>query len=153
MSPQGRATGGPQAGRASDAGLRVEFVLGVRATDGCALARSARLVSLTVAPGGQGVPAPLRFSLTTHHLEHLTVESHPDCPYEQSLTAGDARAILTGPHPAAEEARRRRDQANRRTRVRASRAAQAAIDLAQDLIAASASRRDGHHPFGHIPVR
>lgn len=58
-----------------------------------------QFVSLVAHPGGQGVPSPLRFSLATHHLEHLPHETQPYCPTE-GQAAGDQRANLcrsTGP--------------------------------------------------------
>ena len=52
-------------------------------------------VSLTARPGGRGVPAPLRYSATTHSIEHLdSIESGPNCPYERG-PLGDSRIPLT----------------------------------------------------------
>lgn len=41
----------------------------------------AQFISLTVTPGGLGVPGPLRFSLSTHTLEHLPSETLGGCTY------------------------------------------------------------------------
>lgn len=54
-----------------------------------------QFVSLVARPGGQGAPRPLRFSLATHHLEHLPQETQPYCPTEGQLAAGDQRADLS----------------------------------------------------------
>lgn len=66
----------------------------------CAAVSSSQLehfVSLVARPGGQGVPAPLRFGLAAHHLEHLPHEPQPYCPTEGGLAAGDQRADLCRP--------------------------------------------------------
>jgi hypothetical protein len=54
-----------------------------------------QFVSLTAAPGGETEPGPLRFSLSTHELEHLPYRSSPGCYVEQTIAAGDARPQLT----------------------------------------------------------
>lgn len=54
-----------------------------------------QFVSLVARPGGQGVPSPLRFNLSTHHLEHLRQVTQPHCVTEQALGAGDERINLT----------------------------------------------------------
>ncbi|WP_197519833.1 ThiF family adenylyltransferase [Pseudonocardia sp. HH130630-07] len=53
-------------------------------------------VSLIAAPGGEPDPGPLRFSLSTHSLEHLDHRSSPTCYVEQTVGIGDARPTLTG---------------------------------------------------------
>lgn len=58
----------------------------------------AQFISLIVAPGGQGEPGPLRYSLSTHHLEHLKIPCRPHCPVESAVAVGDARLPLTGQH-------------------------------------------------------
>lgn len=68
----------------------------------------AQLVSYLVAPGGLGDPGPLQYLLSTHTLEHLEVESRPNCPVELATCVGDQRVDLTGEHPAAHTARRSR---------------------------------------------
>ncbi|MBM7826311.1 ThiF family adenylyltransferase [Microbacterium aurum] len=53
-----------------------------------------QFVSLTAHPGRRGVPAPLRYILSTHRLEHSTVVSGPYCPYENATAAGDRRTLI-----------------------------------------------------------
>lgn len=59
-------------------------------------AQLAQFVSLVAAPAGMGVSAPLRYMLAPHHLEHLDVTSGAYCEYENGLTRGDNRIVLTG---------------------------------------------------------
>ena len=54
----------------------------------------AQFVSLTAHPGGRGIPAPLRYVLSTHTLEHSTADSGLYCPYETATTAGDNRVPI-----------------------------------------------------------
>ncbi|MCU1526749.1 MAG: hypothetical protein JWP75_512 [Frondihabitans sp.] len=54
----------------------------------------AQFVSLTAQPGGRGAPAPLRYVLSSHSLEHSMAASGTHCPYENSLAAGDARTPI-----------------------------------------------------------
>src|SRR5262249_29685928 len=90
----------------------------------------AQFVSLTVAPGGLGVPDPLRFSLSSHTLEHMHTATTSGCTYERMLCWGDRRPDLTGSHHAAEEARRLRAAGARTMRIRVGRTAQGAIERA-----------------------
>lgn len=92
-----------------------------------------QFVSLVVAPGGLGVPDPLRFSLSTHTLEHMHVETFPGCAYEHATGAGDQRAALTTQHPAADDARRRRAANAQTARVRIGRVAQDVIEKLDGL--------------------
>lgn len=94
----------------------------------------AQFTSLTVAPGRIGAPSPLRFSLSTHTLEHLPSETLDGCPYEQATGHGDRRSKLTADHPAAHEARDQRQRLARTTRVRLGRASQRAIEQATEAI-------------------
>jgi molybdopterin-synthase adenylyltransferase len=55
--------------------------------------------------GDLGVPDPLRFSLSTHTLEHMPVETLAGCGYEQATGTGDQRPTLTKQHAAADAAR------------------------------------------------
>ncbi|WP_460528383.1 ThiF family adenylyltransferase [Flindersiella endophytica] len=95
-----------------------------------------QFVSLVVAPGGQGAPGPLRFSLATHTLEHLRVSAHTACTYERNTWAGDQRPTLSSRHLAAEAARQERETNAQLLCVRVGR-------LAQNLIeeAAAAAQR------------
>ena len=68
----------------------------------------AQFVSFTIAPGGTGVPGPLRYALSTHTLEHLSTTPKPNCSFEAAITTGDQRIPLTGVHTAADNIRRRR---------------------------------------------
>jgi hypothetical protein len=93
-----------------------------------------QFVSLVVAPGGIGAPAPLRFSLSTHDLEHLSVETQPGCTYEPAIGSGDLRSTLTKQHPAADAARRSREASARTARVRVGRLFQHLIDNASTAL-------------------
>jgi len=55
----------------------------------------AQFVSLVAHPGGRGVPAPLRYLLAPHHLEHSQATTGAYCPYESETAAGDLRPELT----------------------------------------------------------
>ena len=57
----------------------------------------AQFVSLVAHPGGRGVPAPLRYMLAPHTLEHSPATSGEFCPYEAELALGDRRTPLTDP--------------------------------------------------------
>jgi hypothetical protein len=94
----------------------------------------AQFVSLAVAPGGFGVPDPLRFSLSTQTLEHMTAETLAGCAYEQALCWGDRRPDLTSRHQAAEEARQLRAVGARTLRIRTGRASQRVIERALGTI-------------------
>lgn len=54
----------------------------------------AQFVSLIAHPGGRGTPAPLRYVLATHTLEHSPASSGPYCPYENATTTGDNRTPI-----------------------------------------------------------
>lgn len=54
----------------------------------------AQFVSLTAHPGGRGTPAPLRYILSTHTLEHSIASSGQYCPYETRTAIGDARTPI-----------------------------------------------------------
>lgn len=56
----------------------------------------AQFVSLVASPGGRGVPAPLRYVLAPHVLEHLAHESQKYCRFEAHPGEGDERTRLTG---------------------------------------------------------
>ena len=94
----------------------------------------AQFVSLAVAPGGFGVPAPLRFSLSTHTLEHMSAETLAGCTYEQTLCGGDRRPDLTSRDRSAEEARQMRAASVRTLRVRIGRASQHVLEKAVGAI-------------------
>jgi molybdopterin-synthase adenylyltransferase len=87
-----------------------------------------QFVSLVVAPGGRGAPDPLRFSLSTHTLEHMLVETLDGCAYERATGEGDRRATLTKQHPEADVARRRRQTNARTARVRIGRLMQGVFE-------------------------
>lgn len=61
----------------------------------------AQFVSLTIAPGGIGVPGPLRYALAPHWLEHLPATTLASCAFEAATATGNHRLPLTGPHPRA----------------------------------------------------
>ncbi|MBN9215536.1 MULTISPECIES: ThiF family adenylyltransferase [unclassified Microbacterium] len=54
----------------------------------------ATFVSLVAAPAGIGVPAPLRYALAVHQLEHLPATSGMFCTYEKGTALGDKRLSL-----------------------------------------------------------
>jgi molybdopterin-synthase adenylyltransferase len=72
----------------------------------------AQFVSLVAAPGGQGEPGPLQYSLSTHTIEHLPYLSRPNCFFEKAAGSGDARIALTGRHKRADEIRAASDAAH-----------------------------------------
>lgn len=51
-------------------------------------------VSLIAAPSRFGEPGPLRFSLTSHRLEHVQAKTSTVCAYEQLVAHGDQRIPL-----------------------------------------------------------
>ncbi|WP_188078873.1 ThiF family adenylyltransferase [Rhodococcus sp. ANT_H53B] len=57
----------------------------------------AQFVSLTAQPGRRGVPAPLRYLLAPHLLEHSSAKSGKHCNYETETAAGDLRPRMTEP--------------------------------------------------------
>lgn len=79
----------------------------------------AQFVSLMVAPGGMGVPGPLRYALVPHCLEHLSVTAPSNCAFEAATATGDCRLSLTGPHPRAHDVQKARKLRQRRLRTRA----------------------------------
>lgn len=93
-----------------------------------------QFVSLVAAPGGLGAPEPLRFSLSTHTLEHMHVETLAGCAYEHATGGGDRRTTLTSQHPAADTARRRREANAQAARVRMGRYSQNVLETASAAI-------------------
>jgi hypothetical protein len=81
-----------------------------------------QFISLTVAPGGLGVPGPLRYALSTHSLEHLVTESLQGCSFETMTAVGDGRIPLIGVHPAAQTIQRARAEQQAKLGVRLRRA-------------------------------
>ncbi len=76
----------------------------------------AQYVSFSVAPAGLGDPGPLRYTLTTHHLERLYYATKAHCPAELAEAAGDQRIELTGRHQQAERMRQAASSPRFRTR-------------------------------------
>ena len=76
----------------------------------------AQYVSFSVAPAGLGDPGPLRYTLTTHHLERLYCATKAHCPAELAEAAGDQRIELTGRHQQAERMRQADSSPRFRTR-------------------------------------
>ena len=76
----------------------------------------AQYVSFSVAPAGLGDPGPLRYSLSSHFLEHLEDSTRANCPAEQEEGAGDQRTDMTGRHEEAE--RMRQTMLSPETRIR-----------------------------------
>ena len=65
----------------------------------------AQYVSFSVAPAGLGDPGPLRYALSTHHLERLDCTTKAHCSTELAEAVGDQRIDLTGRHEQAERMR------------------------------------------------
>ena len=76
----------------------------------------AQYVSFSVAPGGLGDPGPLRYWLSSHHLEHMAEYTRPHCPVEREESTGDQRTNLTGRHEQAERQRQMSRSPGIRTR-------------------------------------
>ena len=66
----------------------------------------AQYVSFCVAPAGLGDPGPLRYALSTHHLERLDYTTKAYCVTESAEAVGDQHIDLTGYHKQAEQMRR-----------------------------------------------
>jgi hypothetical protein len=81
----------------------------------------AQFVSFIAAPAGRGDPGPLRYSLSTHWLEHVNATSRVHCPVEKSLLAGDRRQLLLGNHEVAQQVIRERQRLASRPLVRLAR--------------------------------
>lgn len=91
-----------------DTGPRNQNVAALSAS--VSAAQLAQFVSLVAAPGGRGVPGPLRYVLGTHHLEHLDCHTQEFCPSELATGVGNGRSALTrreGPWNAVLATRRR----------------------------------------------
>jgi hypothetical protein len=54
----------------------------------------AQFVSLVAHPAQRGTPGPLRYTLSTHTLEHLTDRSAEGCRWENPPSVGDARVAI-----------------------------------------------------------
>ena len=78
---------------------------------------SRQYVSFSVAPAGLGDPGPLRYTLTTHHLERLDYATKPHCPAELAEAAGNQRIELTGRHELAEQMRKADSSPTFKTRL------------------------------------
>lgn len=68
-------------------------------------AQLAQFVNLTAHPGGRGVPAPLRYLLSTHTLQPLTETTGEHCQYELDTAIGDDRTPLVWPESPAPRGR------------------------------------------------
>jgi hypothetical protein len=78
----------------------------------------AQFVSLMVAPGGAGVPGPLRYALAPHWLEHVRVTPLSNCAFEAATATGDRRLPLAGPHPRAHDCQMARNLHQRMLQTR-----------------------------------
>ena len=100
------------------------YVAGVRAADrprsqnvglfaaGAAAGMLAQAISFIARPSGFGDPGPLRFSLSTHWLEHIDAHSREYCVVESQGQVGDQRRLLQG-----EDKRARAEIVRRRKRA------------------------------------
>ena len=74
----------------------------------------AQVVSFIAQPSGFGEPGPIRFSLSTHWLEHIGVETREHCVVESQGPIGDRRRVLCGEDKRARiEIARRQERAGR----------------------------------------
>lgn len=78
----------------------------------------AQFVSLTVAPGGRGVPGPVCYHYRPHVLEKLEDASAPSCPWETALAVGDSRIPIATGHAHADAVVMSRRRARRTLRGR-----------------------------------
>lgn len=102
----------------------------------------AQFVSFVAAPAGMGDPGPLRYSLSTHWLEHVEATTREHCPVERSVLAGDRRQVVLGDHAAVRQETLRRKRATSRPLVKLGRAIDDAItELRFWLTAAVATAR------------
>ena len=67
-----------------------------------------QFIAYVAHPSGFGDPGPLRFNLRDHDVKRLDTACRTGCPYPLSVGEGDTRLDPTGPHGAAEQARRAR---------------------------------------------
>ena len=77
----------------------------------------AQYVSFSVAPARLGDPGPLRYTLSTHHLERLAYTTKAHCPSELAEAAGDERTELTSRHEQAERMRAAANSLDVKTRL------------------------------------
>lgn len=87
----------------------------------------AQFVSFVAAPAGLGEPGPLRYSLSTHWLEHVEATTREHCPIEGSALAGDRRLVVLGDHATARHEMARRALAASRFLVKLGRGVDDAI--------------------------
>lgn len=71
----------------------------------------AQFISFVAAPADIGDPGPLRYSLSTHWLEHVEASTREHCPIEQNILAGDNRQLVLGVHESARNEIRQRNNA------------------------------------------
>jgi hypothetical protein len=108
----------------------------------------AQFVSFVVAPAGLGDPGPLRYSLSTHTLEHVSATTRQHCPVERGALAGDQRQVLLGEHAVARAETSRREHSASRPVVVLARAIDRSLTKARALLtnrlghARNARRRD-----------
>lgn len=103
----------------------------------------AQFVSLVAAPAGTGDPGALRFSLSTHWLEHLKYESKPHCPVEAAELQGDDRVVLAASDNRARSKIEARMRAQSPLKIRIARAVDDAVDrLRHALTKVIATRSD-----------
>lgn len=79
-----------QTGRQAPAGQNVAVLAA-----SVSAALLAHFVSLIAQPGGRGVPAPLRYLLAPHLLEHSPATTGEYCSYESETASADRRPDLT----------------------------------------------------------
>ena len=79
-----------KAGRQAPAGQNVAAL-----SASVSAALLAQFVSLVAHPGGRGVPAPLRYLLAPHRLQHSEAETGQYCSYESETATADCRPTLT----------------------------------------------------------
>ncbi|HKP44691.1 ThiF family adenylyltransferase [Mycobacterium sp.] len=101
----------------------------------------AQFVSLVAHPGGRGVPAPLRYLLAPHQLEHSTATTGQYCSYESETATADRRPTLTETQDQWRHAVAERKHRKSQLRLRLLGLAERALQIATDRIVGGRPRR------------
>jgi hypothetical protein len=101
----------------------------------------AQFVSLVAHPGGRGVPAPLRYLLAPHQLEHSTATTGQYCSYESETATADRRPTLTETQDGWRRAVAERKHRKLLLRLRVLGLAERALQIAADRIISGLPRR------------
>lgn len=101
----------------------------------------AQFVSLVAHPGGRGVPAPLRYLLALHQLEHSTATTGQYCSYESETATADHRPTLGETQDQWRHAVAERKCRKSLLRLRVLGLAERALQIATDRIVNGLARR------------